>query len=131
MFVRPFITAYLNNRSKNFSEILYEVEGKKCKKHSTAPFWSQVANRRVYIESLSSVRACVMAYLKNRSKDFSEIWYEVEGKKCKKHSMAAFLKKISFSRKPLICVKNIDVRGKFDVIFFFGEIAKKTRLGLF
>ena len=41
--------------------------------------WSQVENRRSY--KIASVRTCVRlygtAYLKNRSKDFSEIWYEV------------------------------------------------------
>jgi hypothetical protein len=39
-----------------------------------------------------SVRACVTAYLRNRSEDFSETWHEVGGKKCKKHSTAAFLR---------------------------------------
>ena len=46
-------------------------------------YWSQVENRRTY--NITSVRTCVRtyvrplltAYLKNRSKDFSETWYEV------------------------------------------------------
>ena len=44
-------------------------------------YWSQVANRRAYRISLvrAYVRTYVTAYLKNRSKDFSEIWYEVGG----------------------------------------------------
>ena len=48
-------------------------------------YWSQVENRRSYnIASVRTyvrpyVRTYVTAYLKNRSNDFSEIWYEVVG----------------------------------------------------
>jgi len=53
------------------------------------------------------VRPCVTDYLKNRSEDFSEIWYEVGGKKYKKHSTAVFLKKFPvFSKTALFCQKN-------------------------
>jgi hypothetical protein len=60
-------------------------------------FWSPGENRKGPIKSGLCVRRvsvclCVTDYLRNRSEDFSDTWHEVGGKKCKKHSMAAFLK---------------------------------------
>ena len=81
------------------------------------PSWSPVENRRIYksrfVRVSVSVSVCqcvsvsVTDYLKNRSEDFSEIWYEVGGKKYKKHSTAVFLKKFPvFSKTALFCQKN-------------------------
>jgi len=71
--------------------------------------WSPVENRRIYKSRFvcPSVRVCVTDYLGIRSEDFSEIWYEVGGKKYKKHSTAVFLKKFPvFSKTALFCQKN-------------------------
>ena len=55
----------------------------------------------------ASVRPCVMHYLRNRSKDFSETWYEVGGKKIKKCSTDAFLRFLPvFSKTAHLCEKN-------------------------
>ena len=45
----------------------------------TGPYWSPIENRGIYKISLvsPSVRLSVTAYLINRSKDFSDFWYEV------------------------------------------------------
>ena len=63
----------------------------------TYHFWSQVENRRSYnIASVrpsvrASVRAYGTAYLKNRSKDFFEIWHKVGEQNYKKCHTVAFL----------------------------------------
>ena len=54
--------------------------------------WSQVENRRSYnIASVRHVRTSGTDYLRNRSKDFFEIWHEVGEQNYKKRHMAAFL----------------------------------------
>ena len=59
---------------------------------------------RLYIYKIRSVRSFVTAYLKNRSEDFSETWYEVGGQKYKNHYTAAFLiKSHVFSKTAHLC----------------------------
>jgi len=55
-------------------------------------FWSQVEKRRAYRIALvrTCVHAYVTAYLKNRSMDFSEIWYEVGTPRGLERHTAAF-----------------------------------------
>ena len=59
-----------------------------------AVFWFPIENREEPIKSvLCGVRVVsVTDYLRNRSEDFSETRHEVGGQKCKKRSMAVFLR---------------------------------------
>jgi len=90
----------------------FRVPGLKCVSlWLLVPGWkpkgSIKAGPCVRVSVSPSVRMCVTDYLKNRSEDFSEIWYEVGGKKYKKHSTAVFLKKFPvFSKTALFCQKN-------------------------
>ena len=49
--------------------------------------------------------ASVAHYLRNGSKDFSETWHEVGGKKCQKRRTAVFFRFLPVFRKPLIYAK--------------------------
>ena len=80
------------------------------------------------IESGLSVRSFGTAYLKNRSEDFSEIWYEVGGQFLQNHSTAAFLNFcLVFSKTAHLCFfepKVTSFRG-------FWDFAEKPRRGFF
>ena len=53
---------------------------------------------------IRSVHTSVTAYLKNRSDDFSETWYEVGGQKYKnRHTAAFFIKSHVFSKTAHLC----------------------------
>ena len=82
----------------------------------------------LYIYKSRSVRSSVTAYLKNRSEDFSETWYEVGGQKYKnRHTAAFFIKNHVFSKTAHLCENK-----PFLAIFgCFWDFVKKPLQGYF
>ena len=68
----------------------------------------------------------VTDYLRKRSEDFSETWHEVEGKKYKKRSTAAFLRVLPvFSKTAHLCEK----KPFFDIFYIFWDFAENLFSG--
>ena len=79
-------------RYEQFAFLVLLEKRKNLLKSLGLTYWSQVENRRIYIISSvhPSVRPSRMDYLRNRSKGFSEISYEVETQQELKHHTTTF-----------------------------------------
>ena len=131
-YIRTYILAYLKKCSKDFSEIWYEVGVHSIGAQKYFFFNFSLVGRKILKRILKSQIWCHILVFETLQTNYANNFVKflpICTKNWFWHSDNNFFKSITlFTWKPLICVKNIDVRDKFGVISGFLRLCEQTVL---